>query len=78
MQLAKGYAVMETLYDHAGGQVGLRKFVEIFYGKVLADPLLHPLFGDGKPEHVAHLTAFTAECFVGPTHSVARWEALPG
>ncbi len=25
-----------------------------------------PLFGAGKPEHVAHLTAFTAESFGGP------------
>lgn len=29
-------------------------------------PLLKPLFGDGKPEHVDHLTAFTAESFGGP------------
>jgi len=29
-------------------------------------PLLQPLFGKGKPEHVDHLTAFTAETFGGP------------
>jgi hemoglobin len=57
---------MPTLYEHAGGEPGIRSFVEIFYAKVLADPLLHPLFGAGRPEHVAHLTAFTAECFSGP------------
>ena len=33
---------------------------------MLADPLLKPLFGDGRPEHVDHLTAFTAESFGGP------------
>jgi hemoglobin len=33
---------------------------------VLADPLLQPLFGAGKPEHVDHLTAFTSESFGGP------------
>jgi hemoglobin len=27
---------------------------------------LKPLFGDGKPEHVDRLTAFTAESFGGP------------
>ncbi|HMH16790.1 MAG TPA: group II truncated hemoglobin [Burkholderiales bacterium] len=57
---------MQTLYEHAGGEPAIRRFVEIFYAKVLADPLLQPLFGKGKPEHVAHLTAFTAECFSGP------------
>jgi hemoglobin len=57
---------METLYDHAGGQQGLHRFVDIFYRSVLADPVLQPLFGAGKPEHVAHLTAFDAEAFGGP------------
>jgi hemoglobin len=33
---------------------------------VLADPLLQPLFGQGKPEHVDHIAAFTAESFGGP------------
>jgi len=32
----------------------------------LVDPLLRPLFGKGKAEHVDHLTAFTAESFGGP------------
>ncbi|WP_432978959.1 group II truncated hemoglobin [Dactylosporangium sp. CA-233914] len=57
---------METLYEHAGGEQGLHRFVDIFYASVLADPLLQPLFGAGKPEHVAHLTAFDAESFGGP------------
>ena len=30
------------------------------------DPVLQPLFGAGRPEHVDHLTAFTAESFGGP------------
>jgi hemoglobin len=33
---------------------------------VLADPLLKPLCGAGRPEHVDHLTAFEAESFGGP------------
>ncbi|OPC80242.1 globin [Embleya scabrispora] len=57
---------METLFEHAGGHEGLRRFIDIFYGDVLADPLLRPLFGAGRPEHVDHLTAFTAETFGGP------------
>ena len=33
---------------------------------MLADPLLQPLFGTGRPQHVDHLTMFTAERFGGP------------
>lgn len=57
---------METLYDHAGGERGLHRFVDLFYTAVLADPVLQPLFGAGRPGHVAHLTAFDAESFGGP------------
>jgi hemoglobin len=57
---------MESIYDHAGGHDVLHHFVDVFYSSVLADPLLHPLFGAGKPEHVGHLTAFEAESFGGP------------
>lgn len=57
---------MSSLYDHAGGHDVLRRFVDIFYSSVLADPVLRPLFGQGRPEHVDHLTAFDAESFGGP------------
>ncbi|MEV0201342.1 group II truncated hemoglobin [Nonomuraea sp. NPDC050691] len=57
---------MVSLYEHAGGHEALHRFVDLFYGSVLADPLLQPLFGAGRPHHVAHLTAFTAETFGGP------------
>jgi hemoglobin len=57
---------MLTLYEYSGGEGALHKFIETFYRSVLLDPLLKRLFGDGRPEHVAHLTAFTAETFGGP------------
>ncbi len=57
---------MPTLYEHAGGEEAIHRLEDAFYAKVLADPLLKPLFGDGQPEHVDHLTAFTAESFGGP------------
>lgn len=57
---------MPTLFEHAGGEDGLHRLEDHFYSSVLADPLLKPLFGSGKPEHVDHLTAFTAESFGGP------------
>jgi hemoglobin len=55
-----------SLYEHAGGEAGLHRLEQTFYDSVLADPVLQPLFGAGRPEHVDHLTAFTAESFGGP------------
>jgi hemoglobin len=57
---------MPSLYEHAGGAEALHRLEQIFYDSVLADPVLRPLFGAGRPEHVEHLTAFTAESFGGP------------
>src|SRR3984885_798025 len=57
---------MPTLYEFAGGEEALHRLEDEFYSSVLKDPLLQPLFGTGKPEHVDHLTAFTAESFGGP------------
>lgn len=57
---------MPSLYEHAGGEEALHRLEDCFYRLVLADPLLQPLFGEGQPQHVDHLTAFTAESFGGP------------
>ncbi len=57
---------MTSLFEHAGGEAGLHRLEQAFYDSVLADPLLKPLFGDGQPQHVDHLTAFTSESFGGP------------
>ncbi|HEY2225891.1 group II truncated hemoglobin [Actinomycetospora sp.] len=57
---------MPSLFEHAGGEQALHRLEQVFYDSVLADPLLQPLFGAGRPEHVDHLTAFTAESFGGP------------
>jgi hemoglobin len=57
---------MPSLFEFAGGEAGLHRLEETFYRSVLADPLLQPLFGEGQPQHVDHLTAFTAESFGGP------------
>jgi hemoglobin len=43
-----------------------RRLEQLFYDRVLRDALLAPLFGASRPEHVDHLTAFTAESFGGP------------
>jgi hemoglobin len=57
---------MSTLFEHAGGEESLHRLEQIFYDSVLVDPLLQPLFGTGQPQHVDHLTMFTAETFGGP------------
>src|SRR3954470_15199262 len=57
---------MPSLYEHAGGETALHRLEQTFYDSVLKDPLLEPLFGEGQPQHVDHLTAFTAESFGGP------------
>jgi hemoglobin len=57
---------MPSLYEHAGGEAGLHRLEQAFYDSVLGDPLLQPLFGAGQPQHVDHLTMFTAESFGGP------------
>jgi hemoglobin len=57
---------MPSLYEFAGGEEPLHRLEDTFYSRVLEDPLLQPLFGAGQPQHVDHLTAFTAESFGGP------------
>jgi len=56
----------ESLYKHAGGDEGLHRVEEIFYEKLLSDPMLQSLFTERRPHHVEHLTWFTAESFGGP------------
>jgi hemoglobin len=56
----------ETLYEHAGGDEALHRLEDLFYDKVLADPILRAQFRERVPTHVEHLTWFTAESFGGP------------
>jgi hemoglobin len=57
---------MRSLYKHAGGDEALHRLEGLFYSKVLADPILNPLFTERLPHLVDHLTWFTAESFGGP------------
>jgi hemoglobin len=72
------HVFVETLYEHAGGEEALHRFTDLFYSSVLADPLLQPLFGAGRPEHVAQLSAFTAESFGGPDVFTREMGGFPG
>ena len=40
----------ETLFEHAGEMEDPHRLEDHFYSSVLADPLLQPLFGAGKPK----------------------------
>jgi hemoglobin len=55
----------ETIYEHAGGEDGLREIVELFYSSIFEDPVLRPVFGHPVATHVDQLTAFLAEEFGG-------------
>jgi hemoglobin len=57
---------METIYEHAGGDEAIHRLEELFYNKVLEDPILRLVFTERMPTHVDHLTWFTAESFGGP------------
>jgi hemoglobin len=57
---------MASLYEHAGGDEALHRLEQIFYTKVLADPVLRTVFTERRPHHVEHLTWFTAESLGGP------------
>lgn len=68
---------MTTLYEYAGGEPAIRRFVEIFYASVLADPLTGPLFGGGRPTHVDHLTAVLGEVYGGPDRYTQELGGFP-
>lgn len=55
-----------TLYEWAGGMQAFEKLFKNFYDKVLADPLLEPVFKHMSPEHRQHVAHFVAEVLGGP------------
>jgi hemoglobin len=65
MTETRGGQDMARLYEHAGGDEALHRLEEIFYTKVLADPVLRTVFTERRHHHVEHLTWFTAESLGG-------------
>lgn len=55
-----------TLYEWAGGMPVFEKLTEVFYSKVLQDPILEPVFRHMSPHHRTHVAHFLAEVFGGP------------
>ena len=54
------------LYEAMGGRDTLRGLSDVFYAKVLSDPLLAPVFADFTPTHIEHVAVWLAEVFDGP------------
>ena len=67
----------ETIYEHAGGDAGLRAIVSSFYDSIFEDPILQPVFGHPVATHVDHLTAFLAEEFGGPARYTDELGGFP-
>jgi len=58
--------VVPTLYEWAGGMPVFVTLFDKFYDKVLADPILEPVFKHMSPEHRLHVAHFVAEVLGGP------------
>jgi hemoglobin len=57
----------QSLYEQLGGDAMVAKMVTIFYGKVIADPLLRPFFeGMDMRRQQAMQKAFLITAFGGP------------
>jgi hemoglobin len=56
-----------TLYDWCGGSAALHRLTDVFYDRVLADPVLEPVFRHMGPNHRDHVARWLGEVFGGPT-----------
>lgn len=62
-----------TIYEAIGGQPAILAAVDLFYHRVLADPLLVPYFdGAALPRLKRHQAAFLAQALLGSTHYRGR------
>ena len=58
---------LPTLFDWAGGEPPLRRFIDAFYDRVERDDQLSPFFPGGVSEaHRAHVAAWWGEVLGGP------------
>jgi len=58
---------MQTIYEAAGGEDGLRRLAGAWHARVLQDEIVSHAFRHGvHPEHVERLAAYWAEALGGP------------
>jgi len=58
--------VMPSLYEWAGGSQALERLFETFYGKVVGDEVIGPVFDGMSRDHPKHVAAWIGEVFGGP------------
>jgi len=64
---APAEAAAISVYDAIGGRTALTAAVDIFYGRLLADPVLGPLFPQGAgARHRAYVVTILGEALGGP------------
>jgi hemoglobin len=61
-----------TLYEWAGGMPAFERLTKIFYERVLADPLIGPVFAHMDEKHPTYVAHFLAEVFRGPAQYSAE------
>lgn len=61
-----------SLYEWMGGMEKFQQLTEVFYKKVLADPLLEPVFRHMSSHHQQLVASFIAEVFGGPSTYTAE------
>jgi hemoglobin len=55
-----------TVYEWAGGTAAFERLTNIFYGHVLQDPILRPIFEHMSSDHPKHVALWLSEVFGGP------------
>jgi hemoglobin len=59
---------MQTVYEAAGGHIGLLRLAEAWHSRVMADEIVSHAFSHGfHPRHTERLAAYWAEALGGPT-----------
>ena len=59
---------MDSIFEAAGGDVGLRRLAEAWHRRVLADPVVSHAFEHGyHPDHTERLAAYWTEALGGPS-----------
>lgn len=55
-----------TMYEWAGGEEAFQRLTKVFYGHVLKDELIGPLFAHMDKDHPKYVAMWLAEVFGGP------------
>ncbi len=65
---------MQTIFEAAGGEDGLRRLAEAWHRRVMDDEVVAHAFSHGfRPDHVERLAAYWAEALGGPAAYSGRY-----